>query len=65
MKSILADFRRSKTATLAILEALNFNFLGISHLKMSKNSINLITRAANRVKMTVIDLLKSAKIDFT
>ena len=36
VKSLLADFRRSKTAVLTNLEALNFDFLGISHLKISE-----------------------------
>ena len=35
VKSILADFRRSKTAILFNLEALNIDFLEIAHLEMS------------------------------
>ena len=35
VKSILADFRRSKIAILTILEALNIDFWKISNLKMS------------------------------
>ena len=65
MKSILADFRRSKIAVLTILKALNFDFCEKSHLKMSKISNNLKFWAAEVVKMADFETLKPPKIDFT
>ena len=53
-KSILADFRRLKTVTLTILEAFSFDFLVISHLKMSKISKNSKFRHAQMVKMAFL-----------
>ena len=40
VKSILADFRRSKSAFLTILEALNFDFWKTVTLEMSKIAKN-------------------------
>ena len=53
MKSILADFRGSKTVVLTVLEGLNFQFFGISHLKMSKVPKNSKFRAVEMVKTAV------------
>ena len=55
------SFWSLKKCQLKNFRGIEFQFLGISQLKMSKNSINLIFRAAKMVKMTVFDLLKSAK----
>ena len=55
MKSIVADFRRLKTAILTILEALNFDIQENSYLEMSKIGKNAKIRAAKVVKMTKID----------
>ena len=56
VKSILADFKRSKTVILTwFLEK-------ISHLQISKNSK---FRAVRMVKIAVFDLLKSVRIDIT
>ena len=65
MKSILTDFSRLNTAILTILAALNFDFLGISHFRISENSQKCKIRAGKMVKMAVFNLSKSAKIDFT
>jgi len=54
----LADFRGSKTVILVILEALNFQFLGISHFEMSKTSKNSKLRAAQMGKMAVLGASK-------
>ena len=54
MKWILAHFRRSKSVILAILEALNFDFLVVSHLKMSKTAKNSKFIAAEMFKMAVL-----------
>ena len=65
MKSILADFRRSKTAILTILDVLNSHFwknFTPENVKIAKNSK---IRVAKMVKMAPFDLLKSAKNDFT
>ena len=51
MKSILADFRRSKTAVFISLKALKFDFWKILLLKTSKVSINF--KAAQMVKIAV------------
>ena len=65
MKSILANFKQSKTVVLTIFEALNFDFLGTFDIfkceipKISKFKLSKIG------KTTVFDPLKSAKIDFT
>ena len=53
MKSIYAGFRRSRIAISTILEALNLDFKGISHLKMLKIAKNSKFRAAEMVKMAV------------
>ena len=53
MQSILFDFTRSKTAVLTILEALNFDFRKILHLKMSKVPKNSKIRAAQMAKKAV------------
>ena len=50
VKSILADFRRSKTAVFISLKALNFDFWKILFLKTSKVSKNSKFRAARMVK---------------
>ena len=50
MKSILADFRRSKSAFLTILEALNFDFWKNVTLEMSKVPENSKFRAAQNGK---------------
>ena len=54
-----------KTAIIKISEALIFELVGISYLKMSKLSQNVKSGAAKMVKlkMAVFDLLKWAKID--
>ena len=57
VKSILAVLSRLNSAILTILKALNFNFLGISHLKMSKNPKNSKIRAAQMFKMAVFNFL--------
>ena len=52
LKSIAADFRRSKTAILTISEALNLDFWKNFTLeKMSKISKNAEFRAAHMIKM--------------
>ena len=68
MKIILADFKRSKTVMWTISEALNFVFLGISHLKIWKISTNSKFRVAHMVKIAVFwaskwSKLTSCKID--
>ena len=55
--------QNAKTAILTISEALNFELLRISYLKMLKIPKNL-EFGAEMVRMAVFDLLKSAKIDF-
>ena len=66
VKSILAaDTRRWKSAILAILETVNFDFWEISHLKMSKISKSSKFGEAKMLKMAVFDLLKSSNIAFT
>ena len=65
VKSILVDFRRSKTAVETILEALNFDFwknFTVEILKVLKNSK---FRAALLVKIANFWAYKMAKIDFT
>ena len=62
VKSILADFRMSKTVVLTILEGLKFELLGISHLKMSKVSKNSKFRAAQMLKMAVFGASKWHKL---
>ena len=65
MKSVLADFRRSKTAVFIILEALNFDFwknFTVEILKVLKNSK---FRAAEMVKIANFWAYKMAKINFT
>ena len=64
VKSILSDFKRSRTVILTILEALNFYFWKNVN-EISKISKNSKFRAVSMVKIAVFDLLKSAKIDFT
>jgi len=54
----LAFFRGSKTVILIILEALNFQFFGISHFKMSKISKNSELRAAQIGKMAIFGASK-------
>ena len=49
VKSVLAAFKRSKTAVLNILEALNFDISEITHLKMLKIPKNSKFRAAKTV----------------
>ena len=53
VKSILANFRRSKTAILTILVGLNFDFWEKIHFKMSKITKKSKFRAAKMVKMAV------------
>ena len=62
MKIILADFKRSKTVMWTISEALNFVFLGISHLKIWKISTNSKFRVAHMVKMEVFGVSKWPKL---
>ena len=62
MKSILADFRRSKSAFLTILEALNFDFWKISHFAMSLVPKNLIFRPPQMVKIAVFGASKLPKL---
>ena len=52
------NFRRSNNPILTFLEALHFDDLGISSLKMTKLSKDLKFRAAKMVKMAVFDILK-------
>jgi len=54
VKSILADFRRSKAVISTILEALNFDFFEISYSIKSKVSKNSKLRAVQMVKMAVL-----------
>jgi len=56
VKSNFGLFQKVKTAVLAILEALNFDFGKIAHLQMSKNHKNSKFRSAGMVKMAVLDL---------
>ena len=56
MKSILIDFRRSKTAITTILKASKFDFWKYFALKNVKNSQNSKFRAAQIVKMAVFGL---------
>ena len=65
VKSILADFRRSKTVVLTILQALNFDFWKNLTLEMSKVPKNSIFKAAQLVQMAVFGGFKMTKIDFT
>ena len=65
MKSILADYRRAKTAIITFLEALNCDFLVISHFQMSKFPENSKVRAAKVDKTAVFGGFNLAKIDFT
>ena len=58
VKSIFAYFRRSKTDVLTILEGLNIEFMGISHLKMSKFPKNLKFTAAQMIKTAVFGASK-------
>jgi len=65
MISVLANFRRSKTAVFTILEALNFDFwknFTVDILKVLKNST---FRVAQMVKISNVWAYKMAKIDFT
>ena len=58
MKSILADFRRSKTAVLTILKALNFEFmknLTLENIKIPTDSRFIV---AQMVKMAVFGASK-------
>ena len=59
----LSDFRRTKTAILNILAAMNFEFLEIfdifKYKFRKKNKIQIF----KMIEMAVFDLLKSAKID--
>ena len=64
MKSILDDFRRSKSAILTILEALNFDFwknVTLGNVEIPKKSK---FKATKIVKLTAFDHMKSAKIDY-
>ena len=65
MKSTFTGFERSKATILTILEAMNFDFWGISRLKISKISYNLIFRAATMVKIAVFGTFIMTRIDFT
>jgi len=65
VKSILTDFRRSKTALSTILVTLDFRFSGTFTLENVKNGQNVRFKAANIGQIAVFDLFKSAKIDFT
>ena len=56
MKSILADFRMSKTSNLTISEALNFDFRKNFTFEMSKVLKNTKFRAAQMFKMAVLGL---------
>ena len=62
VKSTLANFRGSKTVSLTILEPKSFDFLGITHLKMSKISKNAKFRAVHMVKMAVFAASKWPKL---
>ena len=62
VKSILADFRRSKTANLTILEALNFDFWKYFTLGFSKILKNWKSRAVQMVKMGVFRASKWPKL---
>ena len=62
MKSMFADFRRSKITVFIILAILNFEFLGIfDNSKKKKKNF----KASKIVENGSFDVLKSAKIDFT
>ena len=61
MKSILAYFRRAKTAILAILETLNLICGRFKLANVKKIPKNFKVRATKMVKIAV---LKSAIIDF-
>ena len=54
MKSILADFRRSKTTVLTIMIALNFEFWKNFTLEMSKVPKNAKLRATEMVKIAIL-----------
>ena len=55
-------FEAPKSAILTILATLNFEFLTFSNVNFS---YKLKIKASTIVKIAVIELLKSAKIDFT
>ena len=65
MKSILADFRRSKSAFLTILEALNFDFWKNVTLENVESFKSKKFRPAQMVNMAVLGGFKMTKIDFT
>ena len=58
MKSILADFRRSKIAVLTILEALNIDFRINFTLENFKTPKSSKFNATQMVKMAVIETSK-------
>ena len=65
VKSILADFRWSKTAILTILAVLFLTFWAIFDIFKCGISKKSWFKASKIVEIVVLDLLKSAKIDFT
>ena len=65
VKSIWADFRMSKTAELAILEALKSGFWKSSQLKMLKIPKKSQFKASTIARLVVFYILKSAKTHFT
>ena len=64
VKSILADFRRSKTAILVNVAALNFEYWVIFDIFKCESTKKSKFKASKIVEMAVFDLLKSATIDF-
>ena len=65
VKSFLDDFRGSKTAILAILEALNFDFWKKFILEMSKIPKTLKTQSSQNGQNGIFRDPKITKIDFT
>ena len=58
-------FEAPKSAILTIWTALNFQFLDICDIFKCEITKKSKVKASKIVKMSVLDLLKSAKIDFT
>ena len=56
VKSILADLKRSKSAISTVLKALNFDFLRISQLKISKNPKNVNSELSKGSKWQFLGL---------
>ena len=65
VKSILADFRRPKTAILTILEALNLDLWEFLHFKMSKNCQKFESQKWSNGQNGSFWFFNMTKIDFT